>query len=152
MHDSNASLTKKLHDRAIEVIKYGKKTTVIIPTDRYFLFNSAELNEANYPALYNLKEFIQQQHTPMIYVAAFTDNVGSREHKNKLSDAQAQTILSFLWANGIPAKRLDATGFGDQFPIASNEFIHASAYNRRIEIQWLERSCGMRCALLGHTK
>ncbi|MDI1352690.1 MAG: OmpA family protein, partial [bacterium] len=71
-----------------------------------------------------------------IYVAVFTDNVGTREHKKRLSQAQAETMLTFLWANDIQAMRLKAEGYGDKNDISDNHWIHGSAQNRRIEIQW----------------
>ena len=71
-----------------------------------------------------------------IYVAGFTDDVGSRYHKRLLSQAQAETMLSFLWANNIQAYRLKAEGYGDKHAVSENSLIHGSAQNRRIEIQW----------------
>ena len=143
--DSENTLIKKLNKRSIQVIHYGKTTTVIIPTDRYFIFDSAELNETCYAGLYDLKELVKKQRKKAIYVAAFTDNVGSIEHKEKLSHARAQTILTFLWANGIPAHYLNAKGFGDEYTVGNNKLIHGSAYNRRIEIQWSDRPCTSAC-------
>lgn len=139
--ESESKLIKKLNRRSIQVIKYNKTTTVIIPTDRYFVFDSAELNETCYAGLYNVKELLKKQHNKTIYVAAFTDNVGSVAHKEQLSNARAQTILTYLWANGIPAHDLKATGYGDQHAVGNNQLIHSSAMNRRIEIQWSERPC-----------
>jgi flagellar motor protein MotB len=53
-----------------------------------------------------------------------------------LSQAQAETILTFLWANNIPAMLLKAEGYGDKNAVSDNTLIHGSAQNRRIEIQW----------------
>ena len=143
--DSEKKLIKKLHKRSIEVIQYGKTTTVIIPSDRYFIVNSAKLNDTCYAWLYNLKELLRKQHKKTIYVAAFSDNVGSPSHKKQLTHAQANTILSFLWANGIPAKYLHATGYSDKFAVGNNQLSHGSAFNRRIEIQWSDSPCQTTC-------
>ncbi len=145
LSDSEQTLINKLQKRSMQVIKYGKTTTVILPTDRYFVFDTAELNETCYAGLYNLKELIKKQRHKTIYVAAFTDNVGSTAHKQQLSRARAQTILTFLWANGVPAKHLAATGYGDAYAVGNNHVIHSSAYNRRIEIQWSEPPCSNEC-------
>ena len=71
-----------------------------------------------------------------IYVAGFTDNVGSPKQKKRLSQAQAETMLTFLWSNGIRSMQLKAEGYGDKNTIADNYVVHGSADNRRIEIQW----------------
>ena len=73
----------------------------------------------------------------VVFVAGFTDDVGTRHHKKMLSQAQAETMLTFLWANNIPAERLHAEGYADQYTVGDNKLIRGSAYNRRIEIQWL---------------
>ena len=145
LSDSNETLIRKLNQRGIQVIHYGKKNTVIVPTDRYFVFDSGELNEVQYAGLYNLKEFLIKQKNKHITIAAFTDNVGSAAHKQQLTRARAETMRGFLWANGIPARLLNATGYGDEHPVANNQLIHASAYNRRIEIQWMDQACLATC-------
>jgi outer membrane protein OmpA-like peptidoglycan-associated protein len=134
---NHQSLLKELQAQNIMYIQYGDTMTLVIPTDRYFLFNSSELNDVCYPGLNNIAKFLQDYPQSTVYVAGFTDNVGSRHHKKRLSQAQAETMLTFLWANGIKAQLLHAEGYADQHDVGDNKWIHGSAYNRRIEIQWL---------------
>ena len=131
-----SAIIKLLHRQEIEYIKYGDMRTLIIPTDRYFVFNTPHLNEICYPGLNKIILLLRTYPYNTIYVAAFGDNVGSREHKDTLTQARAETMLTFLWANNMTAKRLKAEGYGDQFDVGDNQLVHASAYNRRIEIQW----------------
>lgn len=136
-NDSKPKIIKDLKRQDIEFIQYGDTMTLIVPTDKYFLFNSPRLNELCYPGLNNIIKLLKFYPKRMIYVAAFTDNVGSRFHKRRLSQAQAETMLTFLWANNIPAQRLKAEGYADKNPVSDNALIHGSAQNRRIEIQWI---------------
>ena len=107
-----------------------------MPTDKYFMFESPRLNEVCYAGLLNIISLLRlYPHSP-VYVAAFTDDVGTNSHKKRLSQAQAETMLTYLWANGIQAYRLKAEGYGDKNTVADNALIHGSAMNRRIEIQW----------------
>lgn len=131
-----AALIQKLRRESIQFVKYGDQHTLIIPTDKYYEFNSPHLNDICYPGLNDVVELIKTYHYDKIYVAAFTDNVGSEIHKDKLSNARAETMLTFLWGFDISAEKLKAAGYGDGHPIGNNQFIHSSAYNRRIEIQW----------------
>ena len=131
------SIVRDLNRNDIQYVRYGDTVTLIVPTDRYFEFNSPLLNDICYEGLNNIVKLLNLYPCSDIYVAAFTDNVGSRYHKKSLSDAQAETMLTFLWANDIRAKRLKGEGFGDSHPIADNQLIHGSAHNRRIEIQWI---------------
>lgn len=134
---SSRKLLMRLEKSDIQLVQYGDTTTLIIPTDKYYRFNTAHFNELCYEGLNTMLLFLKTQPCGKIYVAAFTDNIGSKEHKKKLSQAQAETMLTFLWASGIPAEQLQSEGFADKNTIGDNQIIHGSAYNRRIEIQWV---------------
>lgn len=134
--DSKPSVIRELQKLDIQYVEYGDTVTLIVPTDRYFIFDSARFNELCFPGLSDLIKLIKMYPTACpIYVAGFTDNVGSRYSKNMMSQARAERMVAFLWANGIPARRLIAEGYGDKNPVGDNHIIHGSAYNRRLEIQ-----------------
>ncbi len=135
--NSLPTLLRQLRKEDIEVISYGDTMTVLVPIDGYFHFNSPKLNDIAYPGLNDIVRLIKYHPNTPVYVAAFTDNIGSRHHKKMLSQAQAETMLTFLWANNIPAQHLRAEGYEDKHDIGDNHLIRGSAYNRRIEIQWL---------------
>ena len=143
-HASMPSVIKDLQKNDIEFVQYGDTNVLIVPTDHYFQFNSPKLNDICYQGLNNIIKLLQFYPSSTIYVAAFTDNVGSREHKKRLSQGQAETMLTFLWAHNIAAKRLKAEGYGDQFAVGDNHIIHGSAFNRRIEIQWVNETAAPR--------
>jgi chemotaxis protein MotB len=52
----------------------------------------------------------------------------------ELSVARAATVARFLAEHGVAAKQLEASGFGQFQPIASNKLPKGRARNRRIEI------------------
>lgn len=137
-HNSKRKIIKDLSRQDIQYVEYGDTMTLIIPTDKYFMFHSPRINELCFPGLNTVVRLLKLYPYSPIYVAGFTDNVGSRRHKRLLSQAQAETILTFLWANNIQAYRLKAEGYGDKNTIADNNLIHGSAQNRRIEIQWFK--------------
>ncbi|MGQ3892083.1 C-OmpA-like family protein CmpA [Legionella sp. CNM-4043-24] len=134
--DSRANVLRELKRATIQYVNYGDTHTLIVPTDRFYVFNSSRLNEACYPGLVLIAKLLRFYPNSTIYVAGFTDNIGTRYHKNKLSQARAETMLTFLWANGIQAQRLSAEGYGDKHDVSDNSIVHGSAQNRRIEIQW----------------
>ena len=133
--ESRKNLIDELQGFDIQYVQYGDTTTFIVPTDRYFIFDSVRLKDICYPGLNTLVKIIKLSRCPTIYVAGFTDNVGSRYHKKMLSQGQAEAMLTFLWAHDIPAQRLQAEGYEDKHPIGDNRLIHGSAYNRRLEVQ-----------------
>ena len=134
---TEANLIRELNDQDIQFIRYGETMTMIVPADRYYIHNTPQLNDLCYRGLNNIIQMLKRYPKTTIYVAGFTDNVGTREEKTKLSQARAEAMLTFLWANGIQAKRLNAEGYADKHPVADNHLIHGSAQNRRVEIQWI---------------
>ncbi|PJD94396.1 MAG: hypothetical protein CK424_00045 [Legionella sp.] len=134
---SKKYIVQKLQQQDIQYVEYGDTMTLIVPTDHYFVTGTAELNDICYEGLNNIVKLLKLYPKSRIYVAGFSDNVGTTARfQKRLTQAQANAMLTFLWANAIPAKHLAATGFGDLFPLGDNNLIHGSAFNRRIEIQW----------------
>ncbi len=129
-------IVDELKKQDIQFVEYGDTLTLIVPIDHYYQFNSAHLNELCYAGLNNIVKLIKFYPCTRIYVAGFTDNIGSKHHKRMLSQAQAEAMVTFLWAHNIPAQLLKAEGYGDKNTIGDNKLVHGSAYNRRIEIQW----------------
>ena len=70
-----------------------------------------------------------------ISVDGHTDSSGNPELNLKLSHQRAKSVFDYLVNAGIDATRIDANGFGDQFPIAPNETKAGRIKNRRIEIK-----------------
>lgn len=134
--ESKKNIIKELKKQDIQFVQYGDTMTLVVPTDKYYMFDSPRINEIRYPALVNIIKLLRFYPNSPIYVAGFTDNVGSPYHKRELTQSQAETMLTFLWANDIAAKRLKAEGYSDKNDISDNQLIHGSAQNRRIEIQW----------------
>ena len=64
-----------------------------------------------------------------------TDSVGSDAMNDKLSQARAESVRSYLMEAGITAPHLtSATGYGKHQPVADNGTAEGRAKNRRVEI------------------
>lgn len=66
-------------------------------------------------------------------VAGHTDSRGRDAFNQELSEARANAVKDYLTNKGIDAGRMDAKGFGETQPIASNRNSDGRAQNRRIE-------------------
>ena len=67
-------------------------------------------------------------------IEGHTDNVGTAEYNQKLSDARANSVRQYLINNfGIKASRLTAVGYGLTKPIASNNTEEGRQENRRVQ-------------------
>lgn len=69
-----------------------------------------------------------------IEVDGYTDNTGSEEVNEKLSQQRADTVESFLVQQGVPATSISSHGFGEANPVAPNDTATGRAMNRRVEI------------------
>jgi OOP family OmpA-OmpF porin len=72
--------------------------------------------------------------TLAVVVAGHTDNVGTPEANQKLSEDRAKSVMAALVQRGIAADRLTAKGFGQTSPIADNRTEDGRAKNRRVEL------------------
>ena len=68
-------------------------------------------------------------------IGGHTDSVGPKASNQALSERRANAVRDFLIANGINADRLSATGFGEDYPIASNKNRAGRKENRRVEVK-----------------
>lgn len=69
-----------------------------------------------------------------IEIQGHTDNQGSADYNHDLSKRRAQTVKTYLVANGIDDSRLAAKGYGFSQPVASNDTKEGRAKNRRVEL------------------
>tara|TARA_Y100001934_G_scaffold139078_1_gene167818 strand:+ start:519 stop:1712 length:1194 start_codon:yes stop_codon:yes gene_type:complete len=70
-----------------------------------------------------------------IVVEGHTDSVGAADYNLRLSDDRAQAVRAFLVKKGIEETRLEAIGYGESRPIASNKSKMGRAENRRVEFR-----------------
>jgi outer membrane protein OmpA-like peptidoglycan-associated protein len=68
-------------------------------------------------------------------IGGYTDNVGDDAANQKLSQARAESTMKALVERGTAAGRLEAEGYGEQHPIASNETEEGRQRNRRIDVR-----------------
>ena len=73
--------------------------------------------------------------TLMLEVEGHTDSVGSDELNNRLSQARAESVSTYLTSAGVKPDRIRAVrGLGKTKPIAPNETAAGRQANRRVEV------------------
>jgi outer membrane protein OmpA-like peptidoglycan-associated protein len=68
-------------------------------------------------------------------VEGHTDSTGSKAVNLAISEKRAMAVRNYLVKQGIDASRLEAGGFGEEYPIADNKTRAGRAKNRRVDIK-----------------
>src|SRR5664280_1200211 len=84
------------------------------------------------------------QHTEIkrIQVQGHTDNRGTKNYNNALSEKRAAAVKNWLVKAGVDEKRLESKGFGQDKPIDSNETDTGRQNNRRVQFIVVEKDEG----------
>ena len=82
----------------------------------FFDFGKATLNDSSRVALDLLVEVMKDNPGIIVELRAHTDNRGSLESNNLLSQQRAQSVVDYLIYNGVDEARLEAVGFGESQP------------------------------------
>jgi outer membrane protein OmpA-like peptidoglycan-associated protein len=69
-----------------------------------------------------------------LQVEGYTDNVGSDEYNQKLSEERADGVRDFLVSQSVPSTNITAEGFGKTHFVADNSTNSGRAQNRRVEL------------------
>jgi outer membrane protein OmpA-like peptidoglycan-associated protein len=70
-----------------------------------------------------------------IKMGGYTDNSGDSTKNVTLSQQRAEAAKAALVKLGIAADRIEAEGYGPQYPVAANDTKEHMAQNRRIDIR-----------------
>lgn len=129
-----AQLRARLEGTGVRVQRQGDNINLIMPGNITFMTDSAEINSNFYPILDSVGTVLKEFSDTSIDVSGYTDSTGSFEHNQKLSEARANSVASYLVRSGVSHGRIQARGFGERNPIASNDNEMGRAQNRRVEI------------------
>jgi outer membrane protein OmpA-like peptidoglycan-associated protein len=69
-----------------------------------------------------------------IEVGGYTDNVGSDDMNQTLSENRAGSVRDYLVKEGVLTNAVSARGFGNTLPVASNDNSSGRQQNRRVEL------------------
>ncbi|MCC3214236.1 sodium-translocating pyrophosphatase [Chryseobacterium sp. X308] len=104
----------------------------------YFETGSSDLKVESALQLNTLAEILNAYPDLKIKLGGYTDNSGNEDSNLKLSNLRAQTAKLKLLELGIAADRIEAEGYGSQYPVCkANDTDECKAKNRRIDVRVL---------------
>jgi len=101
---------------------------VLFATGKYDLKSDAQLKLAK------LSGIILAHPGLNLAVEGYTDNTGSEDFNQTLSEKRAETVRSFMVQQGLADDRVTSQGFGESSPAADNSTAAGRQKNRRVEI------------------
>lgn len=107
---------------------------VTVRNEVLFDFNSASLRSASRSSLREMADVFDKYGDTTIRVQGYTDSVGSESYNQRLSERRADSVASYLRTLGVRGSRIDAIGYGESSPRASNSTASGRQQNRRVEI------------------
>jgi outer membrane protein OmpA-like peptidoglycan-associated protein len=111
-----------------------KRGIVLTLDDVLFDTGKAQLKSGADRSLDQIAAFLNDNPERRVQVEGFTDAQGTDDYNLELSQRRADSVAMAIIRRGIDAQRVRAMGYGEGFPVASNDSAGSRQLNRRVEI------------------
>ncbi len=112
-----------------------KKKVSVAANNILFATGSAKLLAKSNKGLNDVVKIMQENPEMELAIDGHTDNVGSDELNQKLSDNRAAAVKAYIISKGIDESRITSAGHGEAMPIADNKIASGRQKNRRVELK-----------------
>jgi len=117
-------------NHSIVVSKHPGYVKIMFRDKMMFATNSSKLQPHARAKVAKVAQLLKRYPQTIVAVAGFTDNQGSYEYNQQLSNKRAKSVANMLAVNGYPATK----GCSKNAPIAPNDTPAHRALNRRVEV------------------
>jgi outer membrane protein OmpA-like peptidoglycan-associated protein len=132
--------TEQIRERLKQQLSQVLQTTetarglIVNMSDVLFDFNKYTLKPEAREKLAKVSGILLAYPNLKLQVEGYTDNIGSEEYNQKLSEQRADSVRDFLAAQNVPDGNIQAQGYGKNDPIADNSTNAGRAENRRVQL------------------
>ncbi len=102
--------------------------------DVLFDFEEASLRPEANSLIRQAAEYLQNNPNRIAIVEGHTDHTGDKSYNQHLSDARSDSVRQQLLRFGVAENRIQAKGYGETQPVATNLTPAGRQANRRVEI------------------
>jgi len=105
-----------------------------------FETGKAIIKPVSFPILDAIVKVMKQNPTYKLSIGGHTDNVGDDAMNQTLSQDRASSVANYLITKGVDPLRVNATGYGENKPVDTNDSVKGRTRNRRVEfsVEFLE--------------
>jgi outer membrane protein OmpA-like peptidoglycan-associated protein len=116
-----------------KVERVGEGIVVEFNEKILFAFDRSDLSSTSTKNLDKLAAILQKYLDTDIEVQGHTDNVGTENYNEALSERRADAVTSYLRSKGISSSRLKPIGYGETSPRYENTTEAGRSQNRRVD-------------------
>jgi outer membrane protein OmpA-like peptidoglycan-associated protein len=99
-----------------------------------FDFDSAALKPENRETLSRIAGVLLASEGYRLFIDGHTDDIGTEEYNQRLSERRADSVRDYLVKAGVPANIIEVKGFGKSNPLVPAKSNDAREKNRRVEL------------------
>jgi outer membrane protein OmpA-like peptidoglycan-associated protein len=134
MDQQEAKLRHQLQGSGVSVTRNGENITLNMPGNITFQTGSADLNADFLKVLDSVGLVLKEYDKTLVVIGGHTDNVGTDENNQALSQRRAEAVGTYLAQRNVSAERMVITGYGESRPVADNNTNAGKQQNRRVEL------------------
>ena len=133
--DLEKNLAPEIQSGQARVQKLSDQVVLVTMTSQTaFDTDSSAIKPGFHSTLDKLADVVVRYGKTTLTVVGHTDNVGSNDYNQKLSERRALSVAQFLESRRVNGMRLATAGRGELDPVASNASESGRQANRRVEI------------------
>jgi outer membrane protein OmpA-like peptidoglycan-associated protein len=133
--DLEKNLAKEIQAGQAQIEKLPNNVVRITMTSQTaFDTNSSDIKAGFDSTMDKLADVVVRYAKTTLTVVGHTDNVGSNDYNQKLSERRAHAVAQYFESKRVNPMRLAISGKGETAPVASNASESGRQANRRVEI------------------
>ncbi|QRR04249.1 OmpA family protein [Dyadobacter sandarakinus] len=129
---------KEISNKSLKLIPIEEGQIVRL-NNIFFATGKSALSSESYPELNRIAITMTDNKSLSIELGGHTDNVGTAEFNQKLSQDRADSVREYLIGKGIEPDRVASKGYGETVPVAKNDTPEGQQRNRRVEFKILKK-------------
>ena len=135
MDEQEKAFKEELADSGVEIHREGDNLRLSMPGGITFDTASANISTDFYPILDDVALILNKYPKTTLVVEGHTDDIGTAEYNQLLSEKRALSVSGYLQRADIEALRLQTIGYGELSPAVKNSSVHNRQVNRRVELR-----------------
>lgn len=127
----NVELREQLSDLKTRQTETGLVVTL---SDVLFEFDQAQLQPGGRRQIARIAQALRDDSKSTVRIEGHTDSLGAAGYNRDLSQRRAEAVREAFIVEGIDPQRVQATGLGEAYPVATNDTAAGRQQNRRVDV------------------